>query len=37
MTDFEDDEPPRPQFKGRIVKSPVDGGEEIFYEGTDVV
>ncbi|KAH8073850.1 intracellular chloride channel [Aureococcus anophagefferens] len=23
--------PPRPQFKGRIVKSPVDGGEEIFY------
>ena len=31
MTDFEDDEPPRPQFKGRIVKSPVDGGEEIFY------
>ena len=30
-TDFEEDEPPRPQFKGTVVKSPVDGGEEIFY------
>lgn len=31
MTDFEQDQPPRPQFKGALVRSPVSGAEEIYF------
>lgn len=31
MTDFEEDEPSRPQFKGTVINSPVDGEETLYF------
>lgn len=34
MTNFETSEPPRPQYKGSIIKSPVDGKKEVYFPPT---
>ncbi|KAJ8602457.1 hypothetical protein CTAYLR_001288 [Chrysophaeum taylorii] len=31
MSEFEQDEPPRPQYKGKMIASPVDGKEELYF------